>query len=293
MAGDQKMVITLLGAGADINEVGDSDGTPLYGAALSGSVSLIQTLIRRGADFNVSGPRGDYGYPLVAAAAQGHTAAVRALIRAGADFNPPIEGHRGVSPLEASIESRDAATFRAVLDADGNPNTPGRLYMNAFHAAIFTGELGMARILLERGAEVEDEGFLEAVSRYSRHPFFLEEILRTRKVDVNACRQKYYGSAMHIAINDGCEAAARLLLARKPYLDAVNDRGSILSAAIDRGMVHLAMEMIQLGADTQFCGENGSPFGLAIAQACDDGKIELMDLLLGKGADVNTGPGRA
>jgi len=66
------MVITLLGAGADVNEVGDSDGTALYAATLSGSAPLVQTLIRRGADINKGG-RGEYGYPLIVAAEKGHT----------------------------------------------------------------------------------------------------------------------------------------------------------------------------------------------------------------------------
>lgn len=107
--GDGKMVIALLGAGADVNEVGDSDGTALYAAALSGSVPLVQTLIRRGADVNKGG-RGGYGYPLTAAAKKGHAQIARILLRAGADVNLS-NGSRGISALEAAVESSDMGTF--------------------------------------------------------------------------------------------------------------------------------------------------------------------------------------
>jgi hypothetical protein len=56
------------------------------------------------------------------------------------DPNPPVMGHRGVSPLEGAIESRNLAVFKAIFEAGGNPNTRGSLYMNAFHGAIWTGE---------------------------------------------------------------------------------------------------------------------------------------------------------
>ncbi len=34
-------------------------------------------------------------------------------------------------------------------------------------------------------------------------------------------------------------------------------------------------------------GKTGSPFDLAVVQACKDGSLELMDLLLSMGADIS------
>jgi len=287
-AGDQKTVLMFLAAGADVNgSGGDPEGPPLYGAAESGSVTLIQTLLRRGADVNKGSDLADFGYPIAVAAVNKQLSAVRALLRAGADVNVPPRGHRGVSVLEAAIESRDLPTFLAVLDAGADPNVQGDLYMNAFHAAIFTGEMDMARVLLERGAEVEDEGFLVAVERYRDHPWFLNEILRTRDPDINACHQKSNMSVMHIAIQSAGTEVARLLFERGPYLDAVSDDGTILDAAIQRGMTDLAKDMIKLGVDTNFFVKDSSAFAQAARRACDDGDFELMDLMLRRGADTS------
>jgi len=153
----------------------------------------------------------------------------------------------------------------------------------------------MARILLRDAAtEVEVEGFIEAVARYEQDSWFLEEILRTRDVDVNACK-KNNATVMHVAIMDGGENAARLLLARGPYLDAVCDEGSILATALDRRMIGLAKDLIRLGADIRSIikrGEN-DVFGVAVEAACEHGDTEVLDLLLEAGADLRPGPAHA
>jgi ankyrin repeat protein len=288
--GDTKMVITLLGAGADINEIGGSDGTPLYAAAESGSMPVVQLLIRRGANVNKGSPRAWYGYPVAAAANKGHSQVVKALIRAGADVNLSM-GDEQFCTLEAAIEGRDMPSFLAVLDAGGNPNAPGRRFINCFHGAIRTGELAMAKILLERGAEFEDEAFLEAVERYDQDPWFLDTLLE-KNPNIDAWRDND-GSAMHVAIKERSEKAARLLLSRSPFLDVVSEDGSPLGAAIDKGMLNLTKELIRQGVNVNRRLTEDSPFGLAITYACDkgDGDLTLADMLLEYGADVNGGSG--
>jgi ankyrin repeat protein len=82
-----------------------------------------------------------------------------------------------VFTLEAAVAGGDMPTLLAVLDAGADPNVSSRFYINCFHAAIWTGELPIAKILLERGAEFEDEGFLEAVNRHEQNPGFLDKLL--------------------------------------------------------------------------------------------------------------------
>lgn len=290
LAGDVKMVITLLGAGADVNEIGDSGGTALYAAALSGSVPLVQTLIRRGADVNKGGS-GNFGYPLVAAAEKGHTQIARILLRAGADVDLS-KGYRGISALEAAVESRDIATFRVILDAGANPNIHGSLYLNCFYAALWTGELEMARILLGRDAEFEDYAFLEAATRYEQDPWFFK-IMLEKNPNIDAHRGDR-GCVLHIAINEGCEEAVWLLLSRSPYLNAISESGSILTAAIDMGMIDVAKELLRRGVDIHRRGKHReAPFDRAIKLACKSGSFELTNLLLEMGADIDGGRGEA
>jgi len=275
--GDTKMVLTLLGAGADMNHVGDSDGTPLYAAALSGSVSLVQNLLSRGAEVNKGGP-GEYGYPLVAAAHNGHAQIVRTLLRAGANPNP-----ESVATTIAAINSSDMPTFRAVLDGGANLNTPDQTYVNPLHAAFGRGELEMAKILLERGAEFEDMAFLRGVSRFKQDSYFMKKMLTMNpNIDAHAGRE---GSALHLALNESCEEAAWLILERDPYIHAVSDYGSALSVAISKDMTKVAQELLRRGADIngRTTHNTGKPFDIA----CWRGNLEIAATLLKKGADIN------
>lgn len=282
--GDTRMVITLLGAGADVNYIGDSDGTALYAAALSGSVSLVQLLLRRGADVNKGGD-GECGYALVAAAKGGHCQIVRNLLAAGADVNLSGE-HREFSALMAAIESRDMPTFRAVVDGGADLNETGR-YMNPFHAAIWTGELAMAKILLERGAQFEDNSFLESVKRFGEDPYFMKKMLTMKpNVDAHAGAR---GSALHLAVSNGLEEAVWLLLEHNPYLQALAEDGPILSFAIEAKMFRVAKELIGRGVEVNWEGRGWSPLGVA----CRQGNFEMATFLLQKGADVDGNGGDA
>jgi ankyrin repeat protein len=289
LAGDTKTAVALLGAGADINEIGQSDGTALYAAALAGSILLVQLLLRRGADVNKGG-KGEFGYPVSAAAQKGHSQVVRVLTRAGANVNV-CGGHRGVPALESAVESRDIETFRAVLDAGADPNIQGSLYHNCFHAAIYTGEFAMAKILLERDAHFEDEAFMHAVELYGRHPWFLDKLLE-KNPNVDAWKQ-HGGSALHLAVKNLCEEAIWLLLAKNPYIDAASEDGSVLSCAIDKGLKDVVKELLRRGADPNRQVGQDTPFSQAILDACAQGKgdLELADLLLEKGADIDGGNG--
>ena len=109
--------------------------------------------------------------------------------------------------------------------------------MNCFHAAIWTGELAMAKILLKRGAEFEDEGFLEAVHRYEQNPWFRDKLLE-KNPNCDAWRNND-SSALHVAIKEPNEKATRLILDQNPFLDAVSDDGSLLGVAIEKGMIDL------------------------------------------------------
>lgn len=150
----------------------------------------------------------------------------------------------------------------------------------------------MARLLLERDAEFEDNAFLEGVTRYTQDPWFFKKMLeKNPNIDAHGGNR---GCALHIAIEEDCEEAAWLLLSRNPYLDAVSGVGSILAAAIDKGMIDLAKELLYRGVDIHRRSKyRGAPFDLAAKLACKSSSFELTNLLLEMGADINGGGGEA
>ncbi|KAF3921088.1 Ankyrin-3 [Arthrobotrys entomopaga] len=294
LAGDVKTVTKLLAAGSDINAMGPQ-GTPIYAAALSGSLQVVQTLLNRGANVNKGG-RGEWGYPLTAAAQQGNVSLVKALLRAGAKVNAQraSRGGRGVTALEAAIESRNMATFQAVFDAGGDPNIQGYLYPNGLYAALWTGELEMAKVLLRNNAEIVDLTFLEAIERYSQDSWFFEAMMK-RKANIDAHRGER-GCALQVAMNRADEKVVRLLLEQNPYLDAVCEDGSVLVCAIQAGMIDVAKELIKRGVDIKRELPKYSYAFTASVYYADEQTppdFELVDMLLAMGADVNGGERRS
>ncbi|KAF3931033.1 Ankyrin-3 [Dactylellina cionopaga] len=294
LAGDIKTVTRLLASGADVNEMG-SDGTPLYAAALSGSLQIVQLLLRRGADVNKGGV-GQWDYPLTAAASEGKVDVVRVLLRAGANVNAQREspGGRGVSALEAAIESRNLQNFQMILDAGGDPNIKGNLYPNGLYAALWTGELAMAKILLNKNADVVDQTFMESIERWGQDPWFFKTILdKSPNVDAHLGNS---GSALHCAIHRAGEEVVQLLLAKDPYIDAISELGTVVTCAISRGMVDIVKELIRRGADVKREVEKYEySFTASIYRQIDSTapNFEIPDLLLGMGVDINGGGRRA
>jgi ankyrin repeat protein len=112
-SGDRSTVIALLDQGADVNETGRSNFTPLHWAAYYGKDEMAKLLLDRGAKPNVQA--GKYGTPLTMAAQYGFTEVVRLLLEKGAD--PNMADYYGKTPLQLA-EARGYSEIIKLL----NPN---------------------------------------------------------------------------------------------------------------------------------------------------------------------------
>jgi len=88
--GNQAIVSLLLDRGADINIVGGHYGTALGAAAFSGNEEIVSLLLYRGAAINIVG--GDYGSALGAAAYSGQEAIVSLFVRHSPERSSSIHG---------------------------------------------------------------------------------------------------------------------------------------------------------------------------------------------------------
>jgi ankyrin repeat protein len=91
-----------------VNQHSEISGTPLYAAALRGSIKTMMILIERGAEVNVVG--GPLGTPLTGACEMGRAEAVVTLLRQGAKLEAfsPAKSHYG-SPEGTRFSAVEAA----------------------------------------------------------------------------------------------------------------------------------------------------------------------------------------
>ena len=150
-SGHVDIVEALLRASVDPNTSrGESRETVLMIAARAGQTPVIQRLIAYDADVNRQDRVRDQT-ALMWAAAEGHPDVVRLLAEAGAELE--VRSSTGVTPLMFAIRSGDLDTTRQMLDQGANLQETGPDGTPMLVLAILNAHFELAEFLLERGAD--------------------------------------------------------------------------------------------------------------------------------------------
>ncbi len=278
----------LVERGADVNaREAWRDQTALMWAVDGNHPELAQFLIEHGADVNArasandwdsqitSEPRAQYRpvgglTALLYAARSGCTRCVRSLLAAGAD--PDLPTPEGMTPLMIAIDNQRYDTARVLLDGGANPHLWDWYGRTALYIAVdmntFRGRLShpgrssettaadMARILLDAGVNPNAQLNMHRPSRGGNIGRFADEMLTTGTTPL-----------LRAAIGGDVEMI-RLLLERGALVDLPNVQGvTPLMAAAG----HVS------GRNRLFNSEPQS----------QERAIEMLDLLLAAGADIN------
>jgi ankyrin repeat protein len=315
--GNTAMVSALLRAGADADAAFGDGETPLMIAARVGSVDTVKALLERGAKVNAAEAfRGQTA--LMLAANEGHAAVVTALVVAGAnvnartkeyDFQKLTGGAGGIIHdraqggltaliLAARQGSREAGDVLLGAGADINAVEP-QYQFSALQTAIFNGQYAFAKMLIDKGADVNDGSLyvtmeMRNLAAYSNRPNPAESddgishldiatLLLAKGADPNAPYVKQIpprqaqgninvpqgGTPLYRAVRAVDLAAVKLLVERgaKPGL-AIKDGSTPVMAASGLGAPR--------GGDEEVteAGDRNDP-------------VDVLKVLVAGGADVN------
>ncbi|KAK6523910.1 hypothetical protein TWF281_001875 [Arthrobotrys megalospora] len=291
-AGNTQLVQLLLKHGANVNDTCDGAGTALYAAAGAGAVDTVRMLLRAGADVNL---RSGYNFTALHNACardvddvgeDNHTEMVKLLLKSGADAK--IQGGRYGDVLQAAVEGGAAGNagpgsigaLNLLLEHGADINYQGGVYHSAIRAAVFCGNSEAARVLIEKGVEVDDEIFVIAVEGNRKQVI---PLLLQRGVNVNA--QNEEGTALQVAIKEKNIDTVKILL-NDPSLDINAQGGKYGAPALYHALkdIELVKLLLKNGADAnQECGDGSRCLNVAVRS----GDLELAKLLQENGADVN------
>ena len=229
--GNKKVAELLLARGADL-EARDNDGaTPLLSAVDFGRPAQVEMLLGRRARLDAKTKLGCSALHLAAQGRQGYS-----------DPPPPDADYAAV----AELLLRHGADIRAVLASRG---------AQPLHIAAVHGNTAVARVLLERGAPVDDR------DNYDQTPLF-------------------------IAVEGGRADLVKLLIGRgaNPKLRALGGV-TALHAAAGSGNLELLQLFLSLGLDVN--ADGSEPGYTPLCDAALFGWPHIVSALIERGAHVN------
>ncbi|KAI1455135.1 ankyrin repeat-containing domain protein [Annulohypoxylon moriforme] len=262
--------------GIDVNTRARKDGYSRYGTALIAACDndkdhkdqyeIIEMLLEKGADVNITALTGSYGTALIAAcsldtASDGwgdndQAGIINRLFKKGADTNiTALAGYYGTA-LIAACAGCESGIVKIILERGAKVNTIVSIghYGTALITACYFCDTNVVRMLLERDAEVN------------------AEVLTGN-----------YGTALIAACSAGANEIIHLLLAADANLNAtvsVGDYGTAFSATCAKGKIRDVKQLLEKGAQPNISTEGvkyTSAFSAALAHKNIGIAITLLD----------------
>jgi ankyrin repeat protein len=325
----ESTILRLLELDADINVKGGALGTALQAAAWNGNVRIMTLLLNHGADANVEG--GLYGCALNAAIRQKHKDAVEVLLLNGADVSQfcayqdvPWRSAKGrnisyglisnenfcETPLNNAIFAGNMSIVTSLLGAGArllqgdkrcNYRPPfSRRPLESIHSlclATLTADIDVVNILLRNGADLKVGNYCALVQAASKSSFSILKLLFDQTRDDP--------SSMSSAVPDIISHIRDETLARDliPILERVfikdnsESQRYLLSATVWNGCFNLTEFLLKHGLTPNVARpySGSKPYttfeGVPLSLAIRHGRMDLFNLLLDYGADVNLADG--
>ena len=269
----------LINHGADVNAAGGEYGSALH-AACKNRETIVRLLIDNSANINAQGGR--YGSPLNAACANNSDSIVKLLLDNGANINLDDLG-RG-TPLQSAAAMGNEARFLQLLDMGADIDASAGYDGSSLQAAVTNDDDAMVDLILTRGASINTSasgkfGFPLHAAAFTGNISIAKKLLDVGS-DIHALGGKY-GSALTAAAFSGHQEMTRFLLDREADVNAIGGKyGTPLFAAAFVGRLEIVRLLLENGADATMCTYAGNPAGAALKgwKGPHEDVIDLLEL---------------
>lgn len=333
MRGDKEAVRSLLKQKVDVSTPQGDGATALHWAAFHDDLGMAQMLLLAGANVKAATREGAIT-PLFMACTNGSASMIEALLKAGAD--PNSTKSNGTTALMIAASAGNANAVKVLLDHGAD--LKARESAHGQTALMFAAALNRAdaiKVLMKHGA---DAGVTSNVAKLERVTFDVDgNVVPSRPASsaepaaeapggkagdpaANGGRGQYAPrqvgpsymggmTALLYAARDGHMEAARELVAAGADINQVStgDKISPMVMAIINGHLDVGKMLLDRGADPNLASETGitalyatedvqwAPhawFPQPIMDQEQVGYLDLMKALIAKGADVNARLGK-
>jgi ankyrin repeat protein len=217
--GNEAIVRLFLEQGADVNYRSENGHMPLMVGARSGNEAVVRVLVESGADVTAKSEGGSTA--LLFAAEKGYEAVVRLLVERGADVNAQTWDYEdGSAPLLEAAKGGYWEIVKFLVEKGADVKFCDRRGLTALW---FADDQEMTNFLIEHGADVNKRG------KHGHTPLMLAaaegniglaKLLLENGADVNLMSNSWdQTTALHSAAEKGQQTMARFLMARGARLD--------------------------------------------------------------------------
>ncbi|HRI12162.1 MAG TPA: ankyrin repeat domain-containing protein [Verrucomicrobiota bacterium] len=214
---------------------------------------------------------GDNGTPLQRAARKGWTNAIVYLLDLGVPPDSAPTDDRATA-LHIAARAGDLPLAALLLNRGANVNSLGNSNETPLHAAVRSGHRAMAELLIERGADLN------------------ARTLIPRGMGTSGWESEVYSNTpLHLGVYYGAPALVELLLSRGAMVDVDNHREETpLSLAITRSRPELVPRLLAAGANPnqqfQWLDNPSRPRTTPVLAALTKGDLKSLRALLQAGA---------
>lgn len=253
----------------------------IFNAASNDNVESLRLLLEKGV--NVNARDGLDKTPLMTAAESGNLENVKLLIEAGADVNS--RNKFGDTALRLAVMGNRAPVVRKLVESGAKINTVNDEGLSPLVSSVINGRDDIALFLIQSGADANID------SRYPYRPALtqaainwdekLTEALLKAGADVN--KTDYHGkTALQFALGrNGHEQVAKLIYSAGGRLGKISKDDQVnpmMDYACSLGFTEVVSQLIEYGV------KPNAHFAIMAAQ---EGKSEVLKLLISSGLDVN------
>ena len=283
-----------------------TESTPLVYAIDRGWIEGVRILIQAGADVNFS--NNPESNPLVSAIQIYSTAILEILLEAGAN----VDGLGFLeTPLIEAIRYENSSCIARLIEAGANLNQGDTSGTTPLMAAVLHNDLDLVERLVERGADVNYQNYFDRITALevaadNGHQEIFEYLF-----PITTCEESRQYALQKLSrgiirkqrredtlTDDFITAAAigdvggvRQGIDARVEIDAFGEYGeTALHKACDNGRLDVVRLLLKAGADLERCCESDLDTLTPLYLAIRGGNLEIVKILLEAGADIHVKP---
>ena len=278
---DFALVLRLLESGADINYADKHLAYNALGAACSrGKLSMVDLLLKQGADVNAEG--GYKGTALCLACSNRNMTIVDLLFEKGANVN--ARGVHGITALSSASDEGHLSVVKLLFEKGAAVNSLTSNGESALMKASSGGHSGIVQFLSRLGADINLQDCLQETALHkacTRGNKDVVQMLIGAGADVNLqdCRQE---TALHEACTQENKDIVQMLIGAGADVNEMSSPGETLFfKAVIMDRIALLQVLIDMGADIDVRDRHCQT---ALTASCSMGRLGIVRILLSAGA---------